>query len=129
MVHSAHAINGDDQLRQRVGWALSQIYIISEYSSLKGGKDKHEFWTSYYDILVRHAFGNLMDILREVSYSPSMASFLTFHNIKVAPTPRSLFAPPFPSSQRNPRAHADAAWLPPLPLGPLLRSRMRTMAR
>jgi uncharacterized protein (DUF1800 family) len=32
----------------------------------------------YYDIFVRHAFGNYRDILKEVSYSQMMADMLTF---------------------------------------------------
>ena len=31
---------------------------------------------------VRHAFGNYRDILREVSFSPLMAEYLTFHQNK-----------------------------------------------
>ena len=37
-----------------------------------------EPWVNYYDILVRHAFGSLRDILQEVSYSPMMAQYLTY---------------------------------------------------
>lgn len=33
---------------------------------------------SYYDIMVRNAFGSLRDIIREVSFSPSMARYLTY---------------------------------------------------
>jgi cullin-associated NEDD8-dissociated protein 1 len=32
----------------------------------------------YYDIFVRNALGNYRDVLREVSYSPTMAYYLTF---------------------------------------------------
>lgn len=31
---------------------------------------------NYYDIFVRHAFGNLRDILREVTYNAEMGGFL-----------------------------------------------------
>ena len=31
---------------------------------------------------MRHAFGNYRDILREVSFSPLMAEYLTFHQNK-----------------------------------------------
>lgn len=35
-------------------------------------------YVSYYDIFVRHAFGNFRDILREVTYSPVMGDYLTY---------------------------------------------------
>ena len=64
------------QLRQRVAWALSQICTIS--SSGLGRDSENEVWAVYYDIFVRHAFGNYRDILREVSYNPLMADYLSF---------------------------------------------------
>eukprot|EP01013_Petalomonas_cantuscygni_P025359 TRINITY_DN472_c1_g1_i4.p1 TRINITY_DN472_c1_g1~~TRINITY_DN472_c1_g1_i4.p1 ORF type:complete len:2117 (+),score=436.19 TRINITY_DN472_c1_g1_i4:276-6626(+) len=76
-VHSALAMWAPDQLRQRVAWALSQIYVIGDatgYSELEA-----ELHTAYYDIFVRHAFGNLRDILQEVSYSPMMGRYLTYY--------------------------------------------------
>ena len=35
-------------------------------------------WHAYYDIFVRHAFGSLRDVMREVAYSPMMGDYLTF---------------------------------------------------
>lgn len=61
------ALNRKDQLRQKVAWILSQILVISP-NSIPG--DLPESWTAYYDIFVRHAFGNYRDILKEVSFSP-----------------------------------------------------------
>merc|ERR1719446_1644252 len=37
-----------------------------------------EMWATYYDIFLRHAFGNFRDILREVTYSPVMGDWLTY---------------------------------------------------
>ena len=37
-----------------------------------------EMFLSYYDIFVRHSFGNYRDILKEVSYNPLMAENLSF---------------------------------------------------
>jgi hypothetical protein len=70
-----------DQLRQRVAWALSQIYVISEATSGTVYMET-EVYTAYYDIFVRNAFGNVRDILREVAYSPMMGHYLTFQNSK-----------------------------------------------
>ena len=37
-----------------------------------------EFFLNYYDIFVRHAFGNYRDVLKEISYSPVMAENLSY---------------------------------------------------
>ena len=55
------ALFAEVQLRQRTAWALSQIFATSE-SGLQS--DLQEMWLTYYDIFVRHAFGNFRDILR-----------------------------------------------------------------
>jgi hypothetical protein len=70
------ALTGQDQLRQRVAWALSQILVISPGSI--GADDFGEMFLNYYDIFVRHAFGNYFDILKEVTYSPMMSEMLTY---------------------------------------------------
>eukprot|EP00965_Chrysotila_dentata_P073125 2416685-Pleurochrysis_carterae.AAC.1 len=56
MVHSMISLYAEDQLRQRVAWALAQIFVVSE-AGLNGHKDEQEIWHTYYDIFVRHAFG------------------------------------------------------------------------
>ena len=45
-----------------------------------GKVDESELWLSWYDIFIRHAFGNYRDILREVTFSPMMTTYLTYHN-------------------------------------------------
>lgn len=73
-VWTMQVLFGGDQLRQRVAWGFAQIFVVSD----KSGKWKEvEAWQAYYDIFVRHAFGNFRDMLREVSYSPMMANYLT----------------------------------------------------
>ena len=70
------ALTADDQLRQRVAWALAQILVVSP-----GAIDDStvaEAFLVYYDIFVRHAFGNYFDILKEVVYSPMMSEMLTY---------------------------------------------------
>ena len=72
--------SADDQLRQRVAWGLSQIYVVSEvgYEGSEGSNAK------YYDIFVRRAFGNFRDLIKEVAYSYPMADMLTFINSRSA---------------------------------------------
>ena len=71
MVWTNVVLKGQDQLRHRVAWALSQILVVSSEGA--GGTAETEKFMVYYDILVRNAFGNYRDVLREVSYSPVMA--------------------------------------------------------
>jgi len=68
------AIAAPDQLRQRMAFALSQIFVISQDSSLD---NEHEGTTAYYDMLVRNAFGNYRQLLEEVTLSPMMGSYLS----------------------------------------------------
>lgn len=64
----------DDELRQRMFFALSQIFVISDNNFGDQG-----FSTAYYtDILTRNAFGNYRQLLEEVTYSPAMSQYLTY---------------------------------------------------
>jgi cullin-associated NEDD8-dissociated protein 1 len=69
------ALSAKDQLRQRVAWGLSQIFVVS--SQDVGENHLSEMWTHYYDIFVRGAFGNFFDVVREVTYNPIMGKYLT----------------------------------------------------
>ncbi len=71
-------IEGDDQLRQRTTFALSQIFVISYENP-----DVAETIASaafYMDTLQENAFGSHRELLEDVTYSPSMAQFLTYLN-------------------------------------------------
>lgn len=70
-------VNGQDQLRQRVAYALSEILVISRLGPLVGSADAR---MSYYDVLVGNAFGNFEDLLREVTYHPAMGGYLSYYN-------------------------------------------------
>ena len=76
-VWTMHALYAQDQLRQRMAWALSQI-LVTAASGGVAFTGETEMWTSYYDIFVRNAFGNFRDVLREVTYNPIMGDYLTF---------------------------------------------------
>ena len=49
------SLHGDDQLRQRVAWALSQIMVVSQVAL---GKSYPFGLADYYDMLARDAFGD-----------------------------------------------------------------------
>jgi hypothetical protein len=73
-------LKAQDQLRQRVAWAFLQTFVVSETGI---GKSQHtEEWLVYFDIFVRHAFGNFRDVVREVSYNGLMGEYLTFRQNK-----------------------------------------------
>merc|ERR1719414_1576453 len=69
------AVESNDQLRQRMAWGLSQIFVVSAQGF--NFNEYSEMWLNYYDIFVRNAFGNFRDLLREVTYSPLMGRYLT----------------------------------------------------
>ncbi len=71
------AIESDDQLRQRMAFALSQILVISNAMNTQ----LFDWPTAvgyYQDVLVTHAFGNYRDLLEAVTFSPAMGSYLTY---------------------------------------------------
>ena len=68
-------LNAPDTLRQRAAWALSQIWVAA-VDGLESFATEH--WSSFYDIFVRNAFGNVRNILKGVAYSPVMANYLTY---------------------------------------------------
>ncbi len=67
-------VDGPDQLRQRMAFALSEILVVSEDSNLGGQIDA---LAVYYDMLAGHAFGNFHDLLREATLSPAMGVYLS----------------------------------------------------
>ncbi len=79
------AMQGDDQLRQRVAFALSQILV----TSLRDANLENQAlgMADFYDIFVRHAFGNYRDVLTEVALHPCMGRYLSHvGNQKADPT-------------------------------------------
>jgi uncharacterized protein (DUF1800 family) len=72
-------LHNEDQLRQRVAYALSQIVVISQRSTVGLGiYFRGEATAQYFDTLVKHSFGNFRDLLTDISKSSAMGYFLTF---------------------------------------------------
>ena len=72
---------GDDALRQRMAFALSEIFVISLNSNLSFGYPRGP--ANYLDTLGANAFGNYRNLLEAVTYSPMMGLYLThLHNQK-----------------------------------------------
>ncbi len=68
--------SGEDQLRQRVAFALSEIMVISLTSNLSFGYPYGP--AQYLDTLGANAFGNYRKLLDDVTYSPMMGRYLTY---------------------------------------------------
>jgi uncharacterized protein (DUF1800 family) len=69
-----HAIAGQDQLRQRVAFALSEVLVVSLSSA--GLADRPYALPAYYDVLVRDAFGNYRQLLEDITLNPAMGAYL-----------------------------------------------------
>ncbi len=73
----ANAVYGDDQLRQRVAWALSQIVVTS---ANEPDLSFAYVMSRYQNIMFQNAFGNYETLLRKVTYSPAMGNYLDMVN-------------------------------------------------
>lgn len=70
-----NTVTGQDQLRQRVAFALSQIWVVS-FSGLHIAYAYPPYWRIFRD----NAFGNYRDLLRAVTLNPAMGRYLNMAN-------------------------------------------------
>ncbi len=70
-----NAVTGQDQLRQRVAFALSQMWVVSAVST-KVAYAFPPYWRLFRD----NAFGNYRDIMKAVTLSPAMGNYLNMAN-------------------------------------------------
>jgi uncharacterized protein (DUF1800 family) len=66
-----------DQLRQRVGFALSQLFVIS---GIEGGLNQPYGMADYQQMLRDYAFDNFENILTKVTLHPTMGKYLDMAN-------------------------------------------------
>lgn len=79
------AVWGHDQLRQRVAYSLSQIFVISNVSDVLFNDSRGI--ANYQDILLTHAFGNYRDLLEDITLNPLMGEYLSMiRNEKADPS-------------------------------------------
>jgi uncharacterized protein (DUF1800 family) len=72
------AVTCEDVLRQRVAFALSQIFVVSDHVD---SLIVYPYALSnYYDTLLNNAFGNFRDLLRDVALHPAMGVYLSHVN-------------------------------------------------
>jgi uncharacterized protein (DUF1800 family) len=69
-----NSLSGNDQLRQRVAFALSEIMVVSQLGALQQAPYS---LASYYDMLAQNAFGNFRDLLEDVTLHPAMGVYLS----------------------------------------------------
>lgn len=70
-----NAMQGQDQLRQRVSFALSQIMVISAFKI--GDPTAFSLWMN---MMQSDAFGNFSTLLKDVTLSPGMGYYLDMGN-------------------------------------------------
>jgi len=68
-------VSAEDQLRQRVAFALSEIFVVSDIDYTLGNA-QHGI-VSYYDMLTTSAFGNFRDLLEDITLHPVMGIYLS----------------------------------------------------
>jgi len=70
----SNALRGEDQLRQRVAFALSEIFVVSQVGALLNLPNAT---ADFHDMLARGAFGNFRTLLENVTLHPAMGIYLS----------------------------------------------------
>ncbi len=69
-----NAVNGQDQLRQRVAFALSEVMVVSQVGALS---NLPYAVASYQDLLVTQGLGNFRDLIEAITLHPAMGVYLS----------------------------------------------------
>lgn len=83
-----YLMTSNDVLRQKVAFALSELFVISRFSGFGGNSFA---FADYYDIFNENAFGNYRDIMQKVTYHPAMGVYLTYLNNPKSDTTAGIF--------------------------------------
>jgi uncharacterized protein (DUF1800 family) len=83
----SNALYGNDQLRQRVAFALHQILVVSALSEV----NRPSWMTIYLQALDRNAFGSYKTLLNEITLTPAMGEFLDMR-LSTRTSPNENFA-------------------------------------
>ena len=70
-----NTVTGQDQLRQRIAFALSQMWVVSAVQ-VQSAYAYPPYWRLFRD----NAFGNYRDIMKALSLSPAMGAYLNMAN-------------------------------------------------
>jgi uncharacterized protein (DUF1800 family) len=78
-------LNGNDQLRQRAAFALSQIFVVSMVDGTVGNQPREV--AAWLDMLGERSFGTYRELLEAVTLHPMMGAYLNMRgNQKADPT-------------------------------------------
>ena len=69
-----YAVSAPDQLRQRIAFALSEVFVVSRTPGGLGNIP--DALPAYMDVLVKDAFGNYRQLLQDVTLNPAMGTYL-----------------------------------------------------
>ncbi len=69
------SVNAPDQLRQRVAFALSQIFVVSDENGDLNGQPVA--LAAYYDLLLQNGFGDYRELLEQITLTPVMGHYLS----------------------------------------------------
>lgn len=78
-----------DPLRQRVAFALSEILVVSDRPEQLATEPVG--MANYYDVLIRHAFGNYRNLLYDVATHPVMGIYLSHLGNQKADPARKIY--------------------------------------
>ena len=70
-----NAVNDGDQLRQRVAFALNEIWVVSQNKV-----NDPTGYTNYMTALTNDALGNYYDVMKDVTLTPAMGHYLDMVN-------------------------------------------------
>lgn len=85
------ALDAPDQLRQRVAFALSQIFVVSGPGISRGVTVRYRFLAAYHDMLVEHSLGSFRDLLKHVTLHPTMGQMLGLNSSSKANEEKGTF--------------------------------------
>jgi uncharacterized protein (DUF1800 family) len=71
-----NAVANQDQLRQRVAFILSQIWVVSQQSGVTPAYAYPPYWRLFRD----NAFANYKDVIKAITLSPAMGRYLNMAN-------------------------------------------------
>lgn len=75
------ALYGDNQLKHRANWALSQIWVTSG-NDIQQGRHMVEWWK----IINKHSFGNYRNLMKEMTLNATMGDYLSMReSTRLAP--------------------------------------------
>jgi len=83
-----NVVTGQDQLRQRVAFALSEIWVVSAQSGVR----QAYAYPAYWRVLRDNAFGNYRGIIKAVTLNPAMGRYLNMANNNKADPARGTAA-------------------------------------